>query len=538
MSPTGALPGLSPGILLLLRYGAPATLSVVLPFLGIVIGGAALSLLLNVSGRAHGDPRALRLSRDLMEAVMIRPGVVFLAGLLPLPFVALAQRLFAPSAPLSWGAWVPAFAALLSGCALLSVYRRAILRSTDLRRGERLAGTAGLLALLAGSCLLIVLLGTLSDPSKMPLVRRNLVYFLSWNSVVDILLFLALSSGLTGGVILLAIDRPRKAKGEPDPAYREYVRSVGAPFARAVTLVVPVLVLLNLISIPSTALSARVFAAAAAILLLAPAVFLLLSPPAGNRPERRGAPVTILYVLMFFAMVAGWRAEAGSASLGHSLPFLVPEAAVPVSEGRIAAIRAPTEATLKSGKEVFETICTPCHRFDTELIGPPLDEVVPRYRGDVERLKDFVRYPVKVNAGYPSMPRVGVTERQLDAVAHYLLNRLEKPESDEGHAEAKEAAEEGERVYEEACRPCHLFDKRLVGPPLDEAVPKYRGDVERLKGFIREPVKVNPEYPPMPVLSLGETKVDAVARYLLGRSGEPGDVGNGNGKQNGHGSGN
>ena len=45
----------------------------------------------------------------------------------------------------------------------------------------------------------------------------------------------------------------------------------------------------------------------------------------------------------------------------------------------------------------------------------------------------------------------------------------------------------------------------------------YASDVEKLKGFIRNPVKVNPDLPSMPNLGLPEEEIDAVARYLIGR---------------------
>ena len=72
-------------------------------------------------------------------------------------------------------------------------------------------------------------------------------------------------------------------------------------------------------------------------------------------------------------------------------------------------------------------------------------------------------------------------------------------------------------MFETNCAGCHQFDIRVVGPPLNEVVPKYAGDVEKLKGFIRNPVKVNPDLPSMPNLGLPEEEIDAVARYLIGR---------------------
>jgi len=84
-------------------------------------------------------------------------------------------------------------------------------------------------------------------------------------------------------------------------------------------------------------------------------------------------------------------------------------------------------------------------------------------------------------------------------------------------AAGQAAAETGKAVFEKICAGCHRLDIRIVGPPLNEVVPKYGGDVEKLKGFIRKPVKVNPDYPSMPQLGLPEEEIDAVARYLIGQ---------------------
>jgi cytochrome c551/c552 len=61
-----------------------------------------------------------------------------------------------------------------------------------------------------------------------------------------------------------------------------------------------------------------------------------------------------------------------------------------------------------------------------------------------------------------------------------------------------------------------------VGPPFKDVVPKYKGNVEGLKGFIRNPAKVDPVYPAMPKHALKEEEIDAVARYLLKNVGKGG----------------
>lgn len=93
----------------------------------------------------------------------------------------------------------------------------------------------------------------------------------------------------------------------------------------------------------------------------------------------------------------------------------------------------------------------------------------------------------------------------------------------ERSAAAPAAAEEkGKAVFETVCSGCHSFEERVVGPPLGTVLPKYAGTPDALKGFLRNPGKVDPEYPKMPNLGLAEEEIDAVAGYLLGRIGTPG----------------
>ncbi|MDP2656914.1 MAG: c-type cytochrome, partial [Candidatus Deferrimicrobium sp.] len=74
--------------------------------------------------------------------------------------------------------------------------------------------------------------------------------------------------------------------------------------------------------------------------------------------------------------------------------------------------------------KVFDTVCSACHRFDSKVVGPPLNEVVPKYKGNVEKLKKFIRNPVKVNPALPAMPKPAIKEDEVDAVARYLLTKV------------------------------------------------------------------------------------------------------------------
>ena len=72
-----------------------------------------------------------------------------------------------------------------------------------------------------------------------------------------------------------------------------------------------------------------------------------------------------------------------------------------------------------------------------------------------------------------------------------------------------------EEIFNTRCIACHQFDVKLVGPPYNETIPKYKGDADKLSKFILNPVKVNPDYPDMPNQGLKKEEADALAKYLI-----------------------
>ena len=75
----------------------------------------------------------------------------------------------------------------------------------------------------------------------------------------------------------------------------------------------------------------------------------------------------------------------------------------------------------------------------------------------------------------------------------------------------------GEGIYNTRCESCHLFDRRKVGPPYFETIPKYQGKKTELISFILHPTKKNPDYPPMQNPGLQQAEADSIASYILRR---------------------
>ena len=57
-------------------------------------------------------------------------------------------------------------------------------------------------------------------------------------------------------------------------------------------------------------------------------------------------------------------------------------------------------------------------------MGPPYQETVPKYNGDVQKLADFVFSPTQNNPGYPPMPNQGLKKKEAVAVAKFLIDSV------------------------------------------------------------------------------------------------------------------
>jgi cytochrome c len=84
-----------------------------------------------------------------------------------------------------------------------------------------------------------------------------------------------------------------------------------------------------------------------------------------------------------------------------------------------------------------------------------------------------------------------------------------------GEGAAVVKARSGEEIFTIVCSSCHKFDEKLVGPPYNQVLTKYEGKMDQLVAFIRNPVKVDPAYPPMPNFALKLDEAKNIAQYIM-----------------------
>jgi cytochrome c len=90
-------------------------------------------------------------------------------------------------------------------------------------------------------------------------------------------------------------------------------------------------------------------------------------------------------------------------------------------EKDVKAVIGIEEVAAISGQDIYNGRCIACHKFDTKLVGPPYNSVLPKYDGKQDQLIKFILNPVKVNPEYPAMPNQGLKPNEAEAIAEYIM---------------------------------------------------------------------------------------------------------------------
>lgn len=398
-----------------------------LPLAALVFGGGVVALLCRIYGRVERDRRRTRLSDLLLARLLPGPkGCLLLAGTLALGLWGMATRL--PLLPLDLRFGTLVVGALVVGLVLMHLGRYMYRRGFEDPLAD-LVFALGLLKFLGAYLLLLLGAGLLVTPETWPLVPAQPLLALTWNGCAKLAEFLLLAPALTAVVILLL-------GADADEPFRLFRQRCALTVGLPALLALAPLLAFDLNTQPLLAWSLPVFLFAALMLLLAAALSLqLLRPVLAARPSACG-PMLLLGLLLFPLWVgfasASW---AGVLTPYTQNPHLLYqekplESRLTLAMSQVPAAKeaaAAPAADLRRGEQVFKSICSACHAWDEQVVGPAYAKVIPAYKGKVEQLKAFIRKPVKKNPDLPVMPNLGLSEADIDAVAHYLLSRVEKP---------------------------------------------------------------------------------------------------------------
>jgi len=288
-------------------------------------------------------------------------------------------------------------------------------------KSSRLAGKAGwwgVIFLAVSLWLLFTATTVILNPS---LWKTNTIFVLfSWRIIIYFLQFLALSTALTGAVILFGYFYWEGGVEKINEELAVLLKKNGLHFSFWGALALPLFIAVSLFSLNPEFLSGRIFAfSVIALVLLLIAYNLIYGIVKENNLKLSGAVFfTILFAV--FSLIIKDQSAVSNAT----------EQQVVILDSQfqkyLAGLTGDRGAAEVSGKEIFDVRCSSCHKFDQKLVGPAYKDVLPKYEGKIDQLTGFILNPTKINPQFPPMPNPGLKPNEAKAVAGYILENYKK----------------------------------------------------------------------------------------------------------------
>ncbi|MCL4540386.1 MAG: cytochrome c [Bacteroidetes bacterium] len=432
--------------LTLLYYLLSFVSTMLVTYIAIAATGSTLSLYFNRKGMKRGNRVYRRFARNLIDVAVPGKGVV--AALAGLPIVTIiliyAELLYNTNADIT--NFITASAVLIVvGLMFLLAYRygfrlegfvEAYKKLTPSQKTEigdasavdldameisahqtrRRAGMFGAAMLWLGMWVFLGGSNLALDSQAWPKHAGALAVIFSWTTIWSFIHFVTAAVVIESAAILFFFFIWDGGLGvSNDEEYAAYVKRFAINAGLLFAIAQPLLILVDLTLIPSAARDGAVFGLAGLMLLV---VFILVHffyAMLKERKVRFGSYAFIGVVVM----VGAWMTAQGfSFSKSNEAHYQL----MAGSYDKMLSELPEVQTAEISGEQIYKQTCSACHRFDTRLVGPPYNMVLPGYVGKEERLEQFINSPTNILKGYPPMPKQGLNSTQVHAVAEYIMN--------------------------------------------------------------------------------------------------------------------
>jgi cytochrome c len=376
------------------------------------------------------------LAKDLIDGLVRRKSVILIFGVVPLIIISfIFTQLYFPHAVLSPFVWFYIMVIAIVSFILLSLYHNGLLLSRASFFFYTGAGLAGVGLLFMAYFFFIHGISLALYPEKWAFIENPFQITFSPNAFVKYGHFLAFSFAWTGATLLLfpltrseAKESRNEIANQEKPDYISFVRKLGIALSLPFSLILPILLLLNIATLPDIARSSHVyiFSMVAVLLLFFISLFLLLMLQ--GKEKNFGILIFSLFLLSFLVWAVSDHGTRGEA-LKEPISGMMTQAEEAQKERGLLQKQEVVEVSAqpgKSGEEIFNERCAACHRFDEDILGPPLKTVLPKYKSNKDALESFIANPYKIDPSYPAMPRLGLTQQEIDRVTNYVLQKMEE----------------------------------------------------------------------------------------------------------------
>ncbi|KXK04099.1 MAG: cytochrome c class I [Chlorobi bacterium OLB4] len=436
-----------------------------LPFIGMLIGGTTMSMILSGISGNTGDDNYNRFSRDILNKLSVNKNVGLGLGLIPafsITFV-YAQYLYqAPAIAISImfiGCVIYIFAFLLTYRFHRTFETGLILDSYKLyiEPGKNLpadvieykkknaaitkqSGRLGLFLLYVASFLFVGGASIATNPMRWAEVTNVIVLLIEFEVWINYLYFLSFSAAITCSAILFFFFKWQGGIKDMTIDYKMLVLKVAGFTGFFSVVLLLFFVFIKFLITTEMALSTSVFVYTTLAMISILIVCSLLYAVLKNHEVRFASAIFFFMILIFLFTSLKDQALLGNALSDHLAPIIAEQDKLIESKTQPIA----QDESAIDGSQIYQTKCSACHKGDVKLVGPPYMETIPKYNGDIKKLAGFIYNPVKVNPEYPAMPSQGLSVAESEAVAKYLMDTYgggaggEEKESDKQGTDNKE----------------------------------------------------------------------------------------------------
>ncbi len=400
-----------------------------IPFISLLLGGTILSVFFRLlSGNDRQSPY-WQISQDIIDLLILRKSAGIILGVLPLIVLILIEGQIFYDANIAVVQFLIYATLLISvGITLAYFYQYTFALAEVNPAWSLFGGFASLFFLLVGYFIFSVNSALIFDPGRWANVNSPEHFLFSWNVIARFLHFISASLAVSGlALVFFSFNwkETRREYGLDDANFRQ---KLGAGVGLGFTLLQPLFIFWNLITLPDPALTMAVFVYTLLALLIILFIALRLYRLLVEKQIQQGTVSFALFVVVLIIMIVADHTAREAAIENHSrlLTTRAREIESELEAKREIEKAAAVQPDLSLGEQVFKTQCTACHRFDQKIVGPSYNSVLGKYQNRPEELIAFVRNPYKVNPEYPAMPKLGLSEKDIKSVVAYLLQEWEK----------------------------------------------------------------------------------------------------------------
>jgi cytochrome c len=491
-------------------------------FVGLMVGGTYWSVIFKLLAKLPGreDPFYERLARETLSTVTVNKSIAVVLGVAPLLLIGLTYtRYWYTANMITVKAYLSIIWLVILAFWLLYAYKYL---------WDRLAEKPQIhLALGLGACVVfsIVPLIFLSNinlmllPYKWEATRGFLDAILLANVLPRYLHFLVAICAMIG--FFAAVYFWYRGRNTGDPFY-ERAQKIGLQWALTGTLLQGIFGTIVFLTLPEGAYSKSLIIHILLAIALAAVVCIVLirtlQQPSGAGIITACVLLAVIALLMSVArhvvrenllkephQVAQQRTREFQADLGAFLETYSPEAGVELT-----------------GDVLFRQYCGACHVSGKRLVGPSLEYMVEKYEGKRGDMISYVTNPIKVNPDYPKMPKPVAGATEIEKIVDHILSRkvFEAAEPKPGdqkptQPDSTKSEPDGAELFDDYCSVCHEWDEESGGPPVTYMIEKYSGRPDDMVSFVKNPVKVNPDYDEMPEPDAGADEIETIVDYIL-----------------------